>query len=327
MRYAIVADIHGNLIALKAVLNDIYKNKVDKIILLGDYYFDFPWTNEIVDLIRNIKNSYAVKGNKEDYLKNLENQDQSSWTHEQFAPLYWNFKQLSVKSREFLYSLPESSVIQAGKYKIYIAHSPQTHFGRTVIDSLNGVNYRNILLKHSEFTHEDYLLYAKNLLLNDPVLNDLLSGFPKGIYLFGHYHTQWYAEISGKLLINPGSCGQPMDNENTYGFDDFMSIVNIMPWVVIMKFDETNLVGMWKIDLFEPNKDSVIHSVFTPQLGTYKGYEVVVIFARYQNKWLYGRAKSRDVFEMIGGGIQIGETPLEAAKRELYKETTQTHNL
>lgn len=43
--------------------------------------------------------------------------------------------------------------------------------------------------------------------------------------------------------------------DKTYGFDDFMDMVNIMPWVVKMKFDGEYLVGMWKIDLFNPNKD------------------------------------------------------------------------
>ena len=109
--------------------------------------------------------------------------------------------------------------------------------------------------------------------------------------------------------------------DNTYGFDNFMSMVNILPWVVKMKFDGVNLVGMWKIDLFKPNSESSIHTVITPPLGAFKGYEVVAIFGRYKNKWLYCRAKTREVFEMIGGGIENGETPFEAAERELYEET------
>ena len=51
------------------------------------------------------------------------------------------------------------------------------------------------------------------------------------------------------------------------------------------------------------------------------GYRFVVIFARYMNKWLYCRARDRDTFETAGGHIEKGETPLEAAKRELYEET------
>ena len=50
-------------------------------------------------------------------------------------------------------------------------------------------------------------------------------------------------------------------------------------------------------------------------------YRFVVIFARYQNKWLYCRAKERDTFETAGGQIEKGETPIEAAKRELFEET------
>ncbi len=36
----------------------------------------------------------------------------------------------------------------------------------------------------------------------------------------------------------------------TYGFDDFMAIANIMPWIVKMDFSGDGCVGMEKIDLF-----------------------------------------------------------------------------
>jgi len=52
-----------------------------------------------------------------------------------------------------------------------------------------------------------------------------------------------------------------------------------------------------------------------------QNYRYVIIFARYQNKWLYSRHKDRETFESPGGHIEPGETPLQAAKRELYEET------
>jgi len=56
-------------------------------------------------------------------------------------------------------------------------------------------------------------------------------------------------------------------------------------------------------------------------IGTLSPYRFVVIFARYQDKWLYARHKERITWETAGGHIEEGETPYEAAKRELYEET------
>jgi len=61
--------------------------------------------------------------------------------------------------------------------------------------------------------------------------------------------------------------------------------------------------------------------VETSDLNSLIDYSFVVIFARYQGKWLYCRARERDTFETAGGHIEHGETPLDAAKRELYEET------
>lgn len=60
-------------------------------------------------------------------------------------------------------------------------------------------------------------------------------------------------------------------------------------------------------------------------LGSLQTYQFVVIFARYQGKWLYCRAKNRDCFETAGGHIEVGETPLDAARREFYEETGSTN--
>ena len=46
-----------------------------------------------------------------------------------------------------------------------------------------------------------------------------------------------------------------------------------------------------------------------------------VIAARYQDKWVFCRHKERDSWELPGGHIDPGETPLQAAERELREET------
>lgn len=47
----------------------------------------------------------------------------------------------------------------------------------------------------------------------------------------------------------------------------------------------------------------------------------VVIFTKYKDKWVYCLHKKRESYEHPGGHVEKGETPLQAAKRELYEET------
>jgi len=55
--------------------------------------------------------------------------------------------------------------------------------------------------------------------------------------------------------------------------------------------------------------------------GQLKTYKYVVTFAKYEGKWVVCKHKDRDTWETSGGHIEPGETPLEAAKRELHEET------
>jgi 2,3-bisphosphoglycerate-dependent phosphoglycerate mutase len=111
--------------------------------------------------------------------------------------------------------------------------------------------------------------------------------------------------------------------DKSYGFTDFMAMVDILPWIVIISFDNNGCIGIEKIDLFQPDqKADYDHcNVLTFDIGALKAYRFVVIFTRYQGKWLYCRAKERNTFETAGGHIEHGETPLEAARRELFEET------
>jgi 8-oxo-dGTP diphosphatase len=56
-------------------------------------------------------------------------------------------------------------------------------------------------------------------------------------------------------------------------------------------------------------------------LNGLKKYKYVVILSRYQGKLLLSRHRERNTWETQGGHIEPGETPAEAARRELFEES------
>lgn len=49
--------------------------------------------------------------------------------------------------------------------------------------------------------------------------------------------------------------------------------------------------------------------------------EFVAVYARYGGKWVYCFHKKRKSFEHPGGHVEPGETPMQAARRELWEES------
>jgi predicted phosphodiesterase len=62
MRIAIVADIHGNVLALEAVLADLENRKVDRFVNLGDSVSGPLWPRETAELLIPL-NWPTVRGN------------------------------------------------------------------------------------------------------------------------------------------------------------------------------------------------------------------------------------------------------------------------
>ena len=59
-------------------------------------------------------------------------------------------------------------------------------------------------------------------------------------------------------------------------------------------------------------------------LGSFDKYKYVVICSYYEGRYMLSRHSKRTTWETQGGHIETGETPMEAAKRELYEESGVT---
>lgn len=73
MKVAVFGDVHGNLIALEQFLKFV-SNRVDGYVCTGDIVNYGPWSEECVQLVKELPNLICVKGNHEDL---FENDDQS----------------------------------------------------------------------------------------------------------------------------------------------------------------------------------------------------------------------------------------------------------
>jgi len=209
MKYAIISDIHGNNHALEAVLADAKTQGVDKYLLLGDYAGNVQ-ARAVVETIRKINPAVVIKGNGEDYFVPLIGKDFSELTSEQFKLTYWSYNSLSPQNLDYLINLPETATITDGNHTINLAHSMNLFFRRPMVEAFHSCKFR-IRMMQKPFTHDDYLLHAREALLSTSGTLDEINEMPKGIYLFGHNHLQFHMEYDGRLFINPGSCGQPLD--------------------------------------------------------------------------------------------------------------------
>jgi putative phosphoesterase len=174
MKIAVLSDIHGNMVALEAIIDEIKKFKMDQIIVLGDIITDIPqYSNETINIVMEYGN-YVIQGNREYIINNkLEN-----YSYDQFLSSKLSISQLSEENLTYINNLPESISIKYDKnFSIKCVHGTPFSIYEHLIE--NDIKIINKCLK----------------ILNDKIL------------LCGHTHCQWYKNINDKIILNPGSVG------------------------------------------------------------------------------------------------------------------------
>ena len=223
MKYAVISDIHGNYPALKAVLEDAKNQNVSHYLFAGDYCLSGPWPNECVEAIRAIKEKTVIRGNEEKYLEDLVGKDQSQWTDGQMQISYWNYKNVKQDNLDYLLSLPHTADFECNSLKIHMSHSSVNFVGTYPFYKWNST----LVAQRNKLPDADPRKILKDIHDEwdcDSEFQKAVAKLEKGIYIFGHAHIQWFYKAKDKdvYLINPGSCGLPLDG-----------IKNSMPYTIL----------------------------------------------------------------------------------------------
>ncbi len=194
MRILVISDIHGNLDALKKVLE--HASRWDYLWVLGDLVDYGPEPHMVVDLVRSLKPDVIVRGNHDhavafntDCLCARELHDLSVCTRNNIS-----FKLLSREQVEWLRTLPLKVEVKVNDTRFYIVHgSPR--------NPLYGY------LKPSLSSSEILFYLTPSPLSAKPRIVDA------DYVVVGHTHIQWSTSVGSLRVLNPGSIGQPRDGD------------------------------------------------------------------------------------------------------------------
>lgn len=200
-RYALISDIHANLPALEAVLDDIDQRRVDAIFHLGDLVGYAPWPDETVALIQ-ARGIAGIAGNYDstvaaDYKHcgcRYEDPRQEELSHLSFT---WTKEHCAIDTKRYLAALPfRLDLKPAGGHAagptLMLVHGTPT---------LNTVYW-------TEDRPDSFCTHMANI----------AGAKPGDVLCFGHTHLPWTRTVEGIHFVNAGSVGRPKDGDNRAGY-------------------------------------------------------------------------------------------------------------
>jgi len=208
MLIALIADIHGNLPALEAVIRRIVEIRPDRLYFLGDAVGYGPWPAEVTELIR--RNVHAgVIGNHDAGVVNRT--DVSNYYDAVRYVIDWSRDQMNEQQRSFLAGLKHVFVDETGL--LLCAHGSPRHpeqfdylYSKETVATLYEVEpflRRMIFVAHSHFFGY-FVLTGEGKVIE----LDLTSGCVNIDFLY-------------PSVCIVGSVGQPRDGDPRAGFVTF----------------------------------------------------------------------------------------------------------
>ena len=112
MRLAILADIHGNLPALEAVVEELERLQPDHVVVDGDLINAVPYSTEVIDFIRG-QRWVVIRGNHEFYYLDFgtERAIPGCEDPDRWGQLHWLVENITPAQGQYLAMLPDDCTL------------------------------------------------------------------------------------------------------------------------------------------------------------------------------------------------------------------------
>jgi predicted phosphodiesterase len=187
-RLAILADIHGNLPALQAVMDDMASFQPDHVIVAGDMINWGPFSAEVMEIIT--REGWAmVRGNNEYYLLDYNTPRQPDRWRE-YVLLPWLYDQLKGHWHRVIATLPDELTLR-------FPDAPPVR----VVHGVPGNPWISMVPSQ-----------------RDAEIMEQLAGIPEPTLIGAHSHIAMHRQVAQWQVLNPGSVGVPLDGNRTAAY-------------------------------------------------------------------------------------------------------------
>jgi putative phosphoesterase len=180
VRVALISDIHANEIALRAVLADIGRARIDEIVCLGDVATLGPRPGAVIEVLREC-GCACIMGNHDEFLIDPALVRAYSEHKPVIEAVEWCRSELGREDLDFVRGFERTRRIRLDdRSTLFVFHG-------------------------SPLSHMDDILATTGA----DELDALLAGHVATVMAGGHTHVQMLRQHRGTLLVNPGSVGLP----------------------------------------------------------------------------------------------------------------------
>lgn len=227
--FAYFTDIHGNLDALQAVIDDATRMGISRFISGGDMIGIGPFTNEVLQRLCNLPSIKMVTGNHDEAVLALKYglpHPKSHWHAKQHHQ--WIADQLTDTYAHILSTLPRELIFEEEGFHFLITHYPYKQ-GK----------------KESSISEDPFMP-----IISEPdslAMKELFKGSLTYDFIgFGHHHILHDFKVNQTLLVNPGALGCNKVAEARYAIIYITDEKELKIEFKSVAYDQTNLFKAYR---------------------------------------------------------------------------------